>query len=89
MSSTLFLISSWTSFVASLKYRMPFPNPLANSGIFFEPKSNKIISRMTKISPPPKLKNSNNCFISLTEYRFLFPFLFFKCIKSKGAGNTY
>jgi len=34
---------------------MPWPNPLANSGIFFAPKRTKAATQITIISVPPKM----------------------------------
>jgi len=59
-ADTSFLISSFMSFIPSLKERMPFPNPRISSGIFFPPNNSKINSARMKNSDPWGSDKNNN-----------------------------
>jgi len=75
--------SLFTSLEAFLNSRIPWPRPLANSGIFFAPNKTRMTTS-TSTSSPPLNPNTASIALVISKHHFLEK-LYALCIQSKEA----
>jgi hypothetical protein len=73
------LMALWSSLVipdeAFLNSLIPWPRPLANSGILLAPNKTKAATRTITSSPPPRPMIAKHVFISIVNFIYLRVFL--------------